>query len=470
MAAKKQAALQFDMSTVTGLGGFTKGHLSKYRARAQKAAARVVNEAETGKLGFWRMPSFWLSGSRFRTLQKQANELGKRYENLVVVGIGGSSLGTRMLLNALGHRYHNERPNETRGGMRLYLLENNDPDSFLALMEHLDLTKTVFNVISKSGSTAETAGQFALVLNTLRSEFPDNWQDHLVFTTDPEKGSLRPFAKEHGITCFDVPPDVGGRYSVMTTVGLLPALCAGLDVRGFLKGALEMAERCSNSDWKSNPAFYCGAVQVAADQEAGKNMVVMMPYADRLRDWTEWYAQLWAESVGKRLDESGTKEMGCGSTPIKTLGAIDQHSQMQLYMEGPSDKLLVFLRVGAFGKSVKFPPKTQLPEDLHYFSGHSMQELIQAEQTASRFALRKMNRPSYQIDLPAVSGHSLGQLCFWAMAKTAFAGYLYGINPFDQPGVELGKHYAYGLLARAGFESYAKEIASAKAPKDEDIL
>ena len=469
MAAKKQA-IRFDMSTVVGLGGVTKSQMNKIGTPAKKAAARVVSEAETGRLGFWRMPAFWLSASRLTKLEKQAKALAERFENLVVVGIGGSSLGTRMLLNALGHRYHNELPNEKRGGMRVYLLENNDPDSFRALMGHLDLGKTVFNVISKSGATAETAGQFALVLDALRAAFPDTWQEHFVFTTDPEKGSLRPYAKQFGITCFDVPPDVGGRYSVMTAVGLLPALCAGLDVRGFLKGAAEMAERCTNSDWSTNPAFYCGAVQVVADREAGKKMVVMMPYADRLRDWTEWYAQLWAESVGKRLDESGTKEMGCGSTPIKALGAIDQHSQMQLYMEGPNDKLLVFLRIQAFENTVKFPAKTKLPEDLHYFSGHTMQELILAEQTASRFALRKMDRPSYQIELPAVSGHSLGQLCFWAMAKTAFAGYLYGINPFDQPGVELGKHYAYGLLAREGYDSFAKEIAKAKAPQEDEIL
>ncbi len=461
--------LVFDLSTCFGRGRVTSKHLKSFEKMLIAAKERVEREVAEEKLGFWKAPELQAKPKNLAAMANLVASWQGHYDTLVVVGIGGSALGTRMLLNALTHRYHNELSAEKRGGMKVYLLENDDPDSFEALWSAIDPLKTVFNVISKSGTTAETASQFATVLQRMRKLYPNSWSEHFVFTTDPEKGVLRPFAAQHGIACLDVPPDVGGRFSVLTPVGLLPALAAGIDIQGLLKGAAAMSRRILEAPAERNPALRIAGLHVLADTAMGKNMVVVMPYADGLRDWTEWFCQLWAESLGKRSAEDG-REVRAGTTPIKALGAIDQHSQMQLYMEGPDDKFFVFLHVEAFEKKVRFPGKKYLPDELNYLSGHTMQELIQAELKASRFALSRQGRLSYEIRLPKIAAETLGQLIFWAEATTCYAGYLYGVNPFDQPGVELGKKFAYGLMGREGFEKFKQKIDKAPAPKEDHLL
>ncbi len=467
MAATK--SLIFDVSTCFGRGKITNKQVKSLTKKLQTAKDRVEREVNEGALGFWKIPQ---TQARPETLDAMAGIVASwqgRYDTLVVIGIGGSALGTRMLLNALGHRYHNELPAETRKGMKIYLLENDDPESFEALWSLIDPLKTVFNVISKSGTTAETASQFATVLQRMKKLYPNSWSEHFVFTTDPEKGVLRPFGAQHGIPCLDVPPDVGGRFSVLTPVGLLPALAAGFDIKKLLKGAEIMSRRILEAPAERNPALNLAGLHYLADRELNKNMVVVMPYADRLRDWTEWFCQLWAESLGKRTAEDGT-EVHAGTTPIKALGAIDQHSQMQLYMEGPNDKFFAFLTVESFDQKVRFPGKKILPDELSYLSGHTMQELIQAEQKASRFALTRQGRLSYEIRLPRLNAETLGQLVFWAEATTCYAGYLYGVNPFDQPGVELGKKFAYGLMGREGFDKFKQKIDKVPSPKEDHLL
>ncbi len=455
--ATKPEDIRFDFSSLYDEGGLSKSQWNQALPRARKARSRLAGEVRSGKIGFWKLPERCAAPDVLRPIERAAGRLKREFDNLVLIGIGGSALGARMLQNALAHRYHNELAKRPKNGLRIYLLENNDPDSFHALMNHLDISRTCFNVISKSGSTAETACQFISVRDRLMRRFPDDWKRRFLFTTDPSSGILRELADTGGIESLAVPQDVGGRYSVLSAVGLLPLLAMGGDAKALLAGASRMAARCLEAAPSKNPALFGALLHFLADRELGRNLLVAFPYSDRLRDWTEWFCQLWAESIGKERTVDG-RLVNAGTTLIKTLGAIDQHSQVQLYMEGPNDKVFMFLRVENFDKDVKFPAKSRTPQALEYLSGHGMQELIQAEQTATRFALGKQKRLSYQVNLPRVDADSVGQLLFWAEAMTVLAGYLYEINPFDQPGVELGKKYAYGLMGRKGFDEYRDRI------------
>ncbi len=467
MAPKKQISI--DVSTGFGRGRVTEAQLKKLSRKTDQVFARVNNEIAEGKLGFWKLPYDMQKAANLKPILEMAKQSASRYENLVVIGIGGSSLGGRMLLNALCNRYHNELPAAKRGGMRVYFMENSDPDSFSDLLAHIDMKKTLFNVISKSGATAETAAQFVLVRGFLKEALPKEWKKHLLFTTDPENGSLRKLANEEGIETLTVPQDVGGRFSILSAVGLFPAACMGIDIKALLRGAKSMAERCNVKGIWKNPALNLAVLHYLADTQHKKNMTVVFPYADSLQGFAEWFCQLWAESLGKSVTEDG-KPINSGTTPIKALGAIDQHSQMQLYMEGPDDKLYIFIRNEKFDRARRFPAKAHLPAEQSYFAGHSMEELILAEETASRFALGKYKRLNYEIRMPKIDADSLGQLIFLTEAMTTFAGYLYGVNPFDQPGVELGKKYAYGLMGRDGFDKYLKEIEKLGKPAEKYLL
>jgi len=467
MSAKK--AIEIDISTCFGKKLIKAADFSKAGKAALKVESRIKSEVAAGHLGFWKLPFEMRQAVRLKPIIEAAETARASRDTLVVVGIGGSSLGTRMMVNALKHRYYNELPGLERGGMKIYFLENSDPDSFVELTDRLDLSHTLFNIVSKSGSTVETAAQYALVRELLMRRLPDTWKKHLLFTTDPKEGSLRKMAAEEGIATLEIPSDVGGRFSILSAVGLFPALCLGLNVKDLLKGAADMAERCNSGGLFKNPALTLALLHYMADTGLKKNMAVIFPYADKLQGWTEWFCQLWAESLGKAVDEKGNPA-GCGTTPIKALGAIDQHSQMQLYIEGPDDKLFVFVRNEKFVNAAKFPPKAKLPVAYDYLAGHSLSELIKAEEAASQFALIKTGRMSYEIKLPGINEYTLGQLLFLSEAMTAYAGYLYGVNPFDQPGVELGKKYAYGLMGRKGFESFAAEMKKAATSEEKFVL
>jgi len=249
---------------------------------------------------------------------------------------------------------------------------------------------------------------------------------------------------------------VGGRFSVFSSVGLLPAAVVGIDIEELLAGAAYMNEICTTSDLFQNPAYLNATLQYLADKK-GKPMSVMMPYADSLKEIADWYRQLWAESLGKRVSLDG-KTVHVGPTPIKALGATDQHSQMQLYIEGPFDKVITLIGVKDFGAEAKIPKAYKEIGELGYLGGHSLKGLLQAEMLATEMALTKNNRMNCTITLSEVNAFTIGQLLQMLMIQTAFAGGLYNIDPFDQPGVEHGKQYAYGLMGRKGYEGKKKEV------------
>jgi len=414
-----------------------------------EGALGVFRERETsGGLGFAALPG---DNEARETVQELADSFGQWFEDLVVVGIGGSSLGGRALADALlGPDWNARSSDEREHYPRIHFLENPDPVTVTALLDRVDPRTTLFNVISKSGSTAETMALFLVLEAAVEAAVgPEKARGHFLFTTDPEAGVLRRLAEERGIPALSVPPAVGGRFSVLSPVGLLPAAVGGVDLEDLLGGAGEMLERCRNSRLAENPAGLLAVLLHAADRELGAPIHVMMPYADRLRSLALWFQQLWAESLGKARHTDGSPA-GTGPTPLAALGAVDQHSLLQLFMEGPADKVVLFLRVVDPGVSVAIPRRHEGEPSLAYLGGHTLEALLEAERRATAEALRVAGRLSATLAVSRLDARALGGLFMLFQVATVLAGALYDVNPLDQPGVEAGKGYTYGLLGREG--------------------
>ncbi|MBI4125897.1 MAG: glucose-6-phosphate isomerase [Deltaproteobacteria bacterium] len=370
-------------------------------------------------------------------LHQKAKEIAERFDNLVVLGIGGSALGLRCLVQALLSPWHNLLDRKGRKGRpRLFVCDNIDPRTFALLLDHLDFSQTCFHIISKSGRTIETAAQFFIVLKYLQEKIGKSWRDHLVITTDAEGGELRPFVKKEGIASFSLPAKLGGRYSVLSAVGLFPAAVLGMPIDDLLKGARQMTERCAHAELDANAAYRLAAIHALLEKQ-GKKISVMMPYADGLSLFADWYVQLWAESLGKG---------GKGTTPVKSLGSTDQHSLLQLYMDGPNDKVTTFLRVEKFHDQKAMTTVRGVSENFSFLEGHDLGTILNVQQRATAQALAKANRPNLTVTLPELNARHMGQLLMVYQIATAFAGALAGSNPFDQPGVELSKKLTREML------------------------
>jgi glucose-6-phosphate isomerase len=434
--------------------GFSRYLLEAMRLPLEAARDRLAERRRSGGLAWMDLPTRDIG-----VVVGFAARHEGRYDNLVVLGIGGSALGTTALVSALLHPFHNLLPSAERGGRpRVFVVDNVDPDEIAGLFSHLDLSRTLVNVVSKSGTTAETMAAYLVARKLLLDEVgAEGLPSHLAFTTDPHGGVLRKIGRQEGIPLFDIGAGVGGRFSVLSSVALLPAALVGIDVPALLAGAAEMDAWIAETDVVSNPAHVYAALQFLEDTRFKRHLSVMMPYSRALRDVADWYRQLWAESLGKAVDRQG-RTVHVGPTPIKALGATDQHSQVQLYTEGPDDKVVTFLRVERFDHNVVIPTLHAEEESLAYLGGRSMAALLNAEQEATAWALAQRGRPSLTITLPRVDASSLGQLLYLFETAVAISGELYDINAFDQPGVELGKQATYGLMGRPGFEEIAARI------------
>ncbi len=418
--------------------------------RFRVAHTAVEAQREAGVLGFLELPYGEETVDRVVEL---ADGFAQWFEDVVVLGIGGSGLGATALGQALLGPFWNLRSAEEREHFpRLHVVDNPDPYTFAALLERLDPTRTMFNVVSKSGATAETMAQYLVARGWIESAVePDKARGHFLFTTDPTSGALRQIGEPEDIPMLPVPPNVGGRFSVLSPVGLLPAAVCGVDPRALLAGAAAMDDRCRSDVLSENPAGVLAALLHAADTESGRGIHVMMPYADRLRAVGLWFQQLWAESLGKAVDLEG-RTCHVGPTPLAALGATDQHSLLQLLMEGPHDKVVLFLGVEDVGVDVPIPERYPGIPALAYLGGHSLGHLLDVERSATAEALRREGRPNATFLLPRVDEGALGQLFMLLQIATVYAGALYGVDPLDQPGVELGKRLTYGLLGREGSE------------------
>lgn len=379
---------------------------------------KILEKLKQNPLGFMKLPF------RFDVAERILKEVEhyKGFKNLIVLGIGGSALGNITLQNALNHLYYNLK-NE-RGGPRIFVLDNIDPDWTMSLSEIIDPKETLFNVITKSGTTAETLSNFFYFLKLLKAN-TNNWKEHLVFTTGG-KGFLREFADENNIKTYPVPEDVGGRYSVLSEVGLFPAALSGIDILALLEGASDAVEN------EHVPVNYAALQHYF--YKKGKHISIFMPYSKKLESMADWFCQLWAESLGKNEHT--------GPTPVKALGTTDQHSQIQLYMEGPRDKVITFLNVR------KGCPELQLDFEGHFLGDKFIGKIFQAESTATIKALTEVGRPNMSFEIPEIDAYNIGELIYQLEMACCITGYMFGVNPFDQPGVELGKKLTHEILGR----------------------
>jgi glucose-6-phosphate isomerase len=438
------------LSTRLGERGLAPERLQSLAQEFGDVHAAATARRDGGELGFFALP---YEQEVTQQIRRFADGAGQAFDTIVVLGIGGSALGTTAMLHALRPPHWNELDLEARDGYpRLYVLDNVDPSTIAPLLRRIDVRRTLFNVVSKSGTTAETMAQFLIIRDMLKAELGDGYRSHFVFTTDPEKGVLRQLVREEEIAALPIPANVGGRFSVLSAVGLLPAALVGVDIEALLEGARDMDQRCRSATLTDNPAGLFAALQYAYDTELGAPIHVMMAYSDRLYPVADWYRQLWAESLGKRYDREGA-EIFTGPTPVKALGATDQHSQVQLYIEGPFDKTVAFLTTRDFGEDVAIPAAYEQIASISYLGGHTLGELLQAEGRATALALADRGRANFTIELPRVDAHSLGQLFMMLQIATVYAGQMYDVDPLDQPGVELGKELTYGLMGRPGFDA-----------------
>ena len=390
-------------------------------------------------------------------VKEYASMVKDRFENVLILGIGGSALGGLAITEALLKPYWNLLSEEERGGLpRIFFLDNIDPDTMTGLLDYLDLSKTLVNVITKSGDTAETMSQFMIVKDRLEKELGDKYRYNIVATTDKKTGILRQIAEQEGYKTFVVPDDVGGRFSVFSAVGLLPLALVGIDIDSIVNGIKDMDLALKNTDIHENIAAQNALIHYLLDTKKGKNISVMMPYSSRLKYVSDWYAQLWAESLGKNKDKDGN-DVHVGPTPVKALGATDQHSQIQLYNEGPNNKIINFIRVEEFDNTLEIPNIFEYT-GIGYLGGKTINQLINAEADSTRVALSDYGRPTVTITLDKVDGYNLGQLLYMFEVQTAIAGELYNINTFNQPGVEQAKNYTYALMGRAGYEESAHAL------------
>lgn len=417
----------------------------------KRAVAAFDTRRAAGELGFLDLPGNAALHAQSVDFAERARG---RYDDVVVLGIGGSALGPIALRTALRKPFWNMLDAEDRGRHpRLHVLDNLDPATISALLDRVRPNRTLFVVTSKSGGTAETMSQYLVVRERLARERLA-MRDHIVFITDPKQGALRPIATAEGIPALDIPPNVGGRFSVLSPVGMLPAALVGIDTSEILRGAAVMSQTCRGTSPASNPALAFAVLQFLADSRHGKSVQVLMPYSDALRDMAAWFVQLWAESLGKvRPGDSAH----VGPTPLPALGATDQHSQVQLFMEGPADKTVTFLAVKSRAGDVQIPKLHQEVGDLAYLGGHSLGEVLDIERRATAGALARRGRPNMTIELESVTPAAIGALFMLFEIATIYAGGLYEVNPLDQPGVELGKQFTYAMLGRAGFDHAKRE-------------
>jgi len=432
-----------------GEHGLPRRRLEELARRFPAVQAEVRQRRAAGEYGFYGLAE---QERTVRQIAGFAEGLGQAYDHVLLLGIGGSALGARALVGALRPPAWNELDDEARDFFpRLTVLDNVDPTSVAGALRRIDPRRVLVNVVSKSGGTLETLAQYLVVRRWLDAALGSAASRHLVFTTGAEGGELRELATREGIATLEVPREVGGRFSVLSPVGLLPAALVGIDIQALLAGAASAVARAESDTLLDNPAALYAALHWSADTQAGARIHVLMPYSDRLRDVAEWFRQLWAESLGKRVDRDG-RVVHAGPTPVASVGATDQHSQAQLFMEGPFDKVVTFLTVERADDDLTIPAVPGMPEALVALGGRTLGGLLGIEYDATSAALARAGRMNCTLALPDLSPAALGELLMFFQLATGYAGCWYGVNPFDQPGVELAKRLMFGALGRAGFE------------------
>jgi glucose-6-phosphate isomerase len=436
-------SISFSFGCASGAEKGFKNRLEALEEPCAEAVSWLENGARADETGF----GWYNLTERDPSDIIETAEWLSRYDSVIHAGIGGSALGNLMLHQALLPMYFNERD---LGVPKFYLADNPDPEKASAIWERVRGSKTALIGVSKSGATAETMSQFLWFRSKMREAGGGTDGDILVIT-DPRSGIFRSYANAAGCRSLEIPPSVGGRFSVLSACGLVTAAALGGDVKNVLAGASEMKSALSGLRGPAeNPALRLAATNYI-HLISRRPMTVLMPYSSRLETFAEWFAQLWGESVGKD---------GAGSTPVRALGAIDQHSQVQLYTAGPDDKLYTIINVANRAGEIELPKtEDESLAGLSYLSGRKLGEMLGCEAAGTASALVREGRPVVWIELERLDARTLGGLIFFYEYMTAITGRLMRINPFDQPGVERGKRYTYGMMGRDAYKADADEAA-----------
>jgi glucose-6-phosphate isomerase len=415
-----------------GAGGLGDAEYAALLAAAAGGLAQLRAWHGNGALPLLRLPA---ARADLKALRPIAARYRKSCDVVVVLGTGGSSLGGKTLCSLVDRGF-----GPPKGTPKLYFMDNVDPDTFEAFFGKADLRRTGFVVISKSGSTAETMTQFLVCLDAFGKTLAKA-RDRITVITEPANNVLRRLAAAHGFATLDHDPKVGGRFSVLSLVGLLPALIAGLDAAAIRRGAASVLAPVLEGAPPGEVAPAVGAaVAVGLARTRGVNQTVLMPYVDRLADFGLWYRQLWAESLGKS---------GHGTTPIRAVGTVDQHSQLQLYLDGPKDKMFTVALLDCARVGRRVPRKLAADPSLAYLAGRTMGALMDAEGRATAETLLRRGRPTRILRLAKLDGAVMGALMMHYMLETILAAHLLGVDAFDQPAVEEGKVLTRQFLAES---------------------
>lgn len=415
--------------------------------KAAQSSKRIVDDIQrahtSGKLGFGDLPN---DANAVKAVMDFARS--HSLPNVLLLGIGGSALGPAALDAALNH------PNS---GRRLVVLDNIDPDFICDSLTSIAAQDTIVNVIAKSGVTAETMATFAVVRKWMNDAIGETKaRERFVVTTDPAKGDLLAIAQQENYPAFVIPPNVGGRFSVLSPVGTLPAALMGFDVESLMKGAHNAAVQ-TRKPFFENPALVAAFIQFVLERERGKRILVLFPYSQALWKFAFWLKQLWGESLGKKLDRR-RQEVYYGQTPTAALGATDQHSQLQLFIEGPNDKSFLFFTVKEFHNSLPIEHPFSKYDSMDYLEHKTIADLFRAEKQATEIALTEAGRPNATITVDRIDAEALGELVMFSQYFTAYAGEFYDVDAFDQPGVEYGKNLTFAMMGRPRFAEYNRKI------------
>lgn len=417
--------LNLDLSlslSESGVAGISSKELSKY-SNELKSANKVFS-TYASKPAFLKILN---QNTEMKEVRSVASHIRKHFKSLIVIGIGGSDLGARATLQAL---------EDSTNDFPIYFCgDTTDPAPLIKLLKTVNLKTAAINVVSKSGETIETLSAFLIIKERLIKLVGKKYASHIFATTSPTQGLLKTMADIEGYTIIPHMP-VGGRFSVLSSVAFLPMTCAGINIGKILEGAIEMSSVITNNKILENPPFAFAAANHHANIKRKQNILVLMPYSYSLTEFSKWFRQLWAESLGKK---------GLGQTPVASLGPTDQHSQLQLYQEGPMDKIITFIKLHKW-ESLEIP--NNAPPDVSYIAAKNLGAIIEEELKSTALALANHRRPSNVITIPELNEFSLGQLFMFFELAVAYSAELYKINAYDQPGVELSKKYLHGALGK----------------------
>ena len=415
------------LAAQVGSHGVSQDELKELSIKLKDIHSSLVKDYKDGGLGFTHLPE---DSEMIKQVEQVADNLQAKFKNLIVIGIGGSDLGARALLRAL----------DQGQDLRVYFLgATTDPEEIKQILSEVDLKDTALNIVSKSGGTIEPMSTFLYLRDLLKQTVGADFASHIVATTDPESGILHDLAASEGYATLPVPPGVGGRFSVLSAVGLLPAAAAGIDIKKMLEGAGKLNNSILREDnLEKNQAMVFAALQYLAYIKHQQNVAVLMPYAARLDKLGQWFRQLWAESLGKAKSLDG-QAVNVGQTPVAALGPTDQHSQLQLWNEGPYDKTITFIEVEHLREQLRLPGDLDFIKPLAYLQDVELGSILKIERVATAQSLAENQRPNGTLIMEKINEESLGALFMFFEWAVTYAGALLNINTFNQPGVERSK-------------------------------